>query len=156
MGRLAVPNWKQLGRLPMSFCSSSTLTHGIVYISFILPPVSVRPELSQHSTIPALSLPLSSLCVTCPARYVPWYPRDLHKFHTLPLGHNHLNITTLASPFDISTVPFASPFKTNVSQTILNLCHGWLRQRVLLFFPSSLHGGETSLISPHFLTDTSS
>jgi hypothetical protein len=154
MGRLAVPYWKQLGRLPTSFCSSSTLTYGIVYISLTPPPVSVYPELSQHSTIPALSLPLSPFGITCSATYVPWYPRDLHKFHISPLDHNRLNITTLASLFDLSKLPFASPFKINVSQTILNLCHGWLRKRVLLFFPS-LQGGETSLISPHFLTDTS-
>lgn len=112
MGRLAVPYWKQLGRLPTSFCSSITLTHGIVYISLTPLPVSVCPELSQHSTTPALSLPLSPFGITCSATYVPWYPRDLHKFHISPLDHNRLNITTLASLFDLSNYLLHRPLRS--------------------------------------------
>lgn len=94
IGRLAVPYWKELGRLPTSLSNSSTVTHGIVYISLTPQPVFCMPKLSQHSTTPALPFPDCHLFASHVQQDTYLGTQETY----MSFAHHHLIITILSSP----------------------------------------------------------
>jgi hypothetical protein len=84
----------------------------VLYISPSLPNLfSVCPKLSQHSTIPALPFPDCHLLASRGQQDTYLGTQETYMSFASPLDHNHLIITTFASPFGISTVPLASPLR---------------------------------------------